>query len=131
MALTSDLVSELNTLRAATAAHKTLLDNACEARDMAIEAANIPVVYGRYDLDFAKDGWRYPAVAEALRVIENLSDDDGYFWACSRMCDLELLLGDGFNPQLPLRTESNYVPLLRGDMPEAHPSVSMFIARAA
>ncbi len=128
MNTTNSLVSELNSLRVAVAAHNALIDNACEARDLAIEAANIPVTYGRYDLDFAKDVWRYPAVAQALRVLETLKEDTGYFWASSRARDLELLLGEGFNPQLPLRSEDNYVPLLRGNMPEAHPSVAQFLA---
>ncbi len=129
MSTTNSLVSELSTLRAAVAAHKTFIDNACEVRDMAIEAACIPVKFGRYDLDFSKDGWRYPAVAEATRVLEALKDDDGYFWACSRMRDLENLLGCSV-PQLPLRTEDNYIPLFRGHIPAAHPSVSNFLKAA-
>jgi len=127
MSTTNLLVSELATLRVAVAAHKSLIDDACEARDLAIEAACIPVKYGRYDLDFTKDGWRYPAVAEATRVLETLKDDSGYFWACSRMMDLEGLLGLSV-PQLPLRTEDNYIPLFRGHIPAAHPCVAQFLA---
>jgi hypothetical protein len=58
MSTTIALVSEMNTLRAAVRAHKTRLDNACEVRDLAIEAAGIPVVYGRYQIDLDKDAWR-------------------------------------------------------------------------
>ncbi len=130
MSTTNSLVSEMSTLRAAVRAHKTRLDNACEVRDLAIEAAGIPVVYGRYDINLDKDAWRYPSVAEAVRVVEALKDDNGYFWACSRLSDLENLLGVSV-AQLPLRTDDNYVPLFRGNVPEAHGSVSVFVALAA
>jgi hypothetical protein len=128
MSTTKSLVAELKALRMAVAAHKTLIDNACEARDLAIEAAGIQVVYGRYDIDFSKDGWRYPSIAEAVRVVEALKDDSGYFWACSRMTDIERLVGDSFNPQLPLRTDDNYIPLFSGHIPAAHEAVSSFLA---
>ena len=131
MSTTNSLVSEMLILRASVEAHRAKIIAAQEARDEAVEAANIPVVYGRYDLDFKNDAWRYPAVAEAMRVAEALADDSGYFWACSRLSDLERLLGAGWSSQLLLRTEDNsYVPTLRGGIPEAHESVATFLVAA-
>ena len=131
MNATNSLGAEMLTLRAAVAAHRELIINACEARTDAMELAGIPVKYGRYDIDLDKDGWRYPSIAEATRVLTTLEDDDGYYWSCSRLMDLERLVGEGFNKQLPLLIEdSNYVPLFGGDIPEAHPVVSQ-VLRAA
>lgn len=130
MSTTNSLVSEMNTLRAAVAAHRERVIAAQEARDMAIEAAGIPVKYGRYDLDFDRDAWRYPSVAEAIRAATKLEDDNGYFWACSRLRDLETLLGQVPGDQLPLRTAQNFVPLLHGSIPEANPWVTDFLAAA-
>lgn len=130
MNTTATLVSELATLRVTVAAHRARVIDACEARTEAMEAAGVPVVYGRYDLD-TKDEWRYPSVAEATRAYEALREDEGYFWACARVRDLEHLLGEGFNPQLPIRlTESNFVPLFGGDIPDAHPAVEQFMRAA-
>ena len=131
-ATTQQLVSEMNTLRAAVRAHKEQIDNACEARDLAIEAAGIPVVHGRYALDFKNDAWRFPSVAAALDILEALSEDSGYFWACSRLSDLERLFGLGiYSGQLPLRA-GTIVPLVcGGEVPEAHPCVRDFLAVAA
>lgn len=130
MKTTNSLVVEMVTLRQAVKAHRDLLTEAQWQRTLAMEAAGVPTLYGRYDLD-SKDEWRYPSVAEASRQVETLSEDSGYFWACSRLTDLERLLGDGMNSQLPLRLEeSNYVPLFGGDIPEAHPVVSQFLRAA-
>lgn len=127
MSTTANLVSELATLRAAVAAHRALVVAACEVRDEAIEAVGITVTNGRYDLD-PKDEWRYLSVEAATTAYNTLRDDTGYYWACSRMSDLERLLGESV-PQLPIRI-GNDVPLFGGDVPEAHESVASFLAAA-
>jgi hypothetical protein len=124
---TRALVSEMATLRAAVAAHRALIVAAQVVRDEAIEFCNIPTQYGRYTVDLKKEGWRYPSIAAATEIVEKLADDNGYYWACSRLMDLERLLGVSVS-QLPLRTETNYVPLLRGHIPAADPSVALFLA---
>lgn len=128
MSTTNSLQAELATLKAAVKAHHDLLVEAQWQRTLAMEAAGVPVQYGRYVLD-SSDEWRYPSVAEATRQVAALEDHDGYFWACSRVRDLEGLLGEGA-PQLPLRTDDNYVPLYRGHVPAAHPSVAGFLMAA-
>lgn len=127
--LTELLLAEMTVLQAAVAAHRVKLVEAQDARDIAIEAAGIPTKYGRYDLDFDKDAWRYPSVEAAIQVVKQLADDDGYFWACSRLHDLENVLGYT-GAQLPLRTSDMYVPLFSGNIPEAHPSVADFLCPA-
>ena len=129
MSSTKQMVSEMNTLRAAVKAHHDKIVAAQVARDEAIEAANIPTKHGFYTVDLTKEGWRYPAIQAATELAEKLSDDSGYFWACSRLLDLEGLLGLSA-PQLPLRTEDNYIPLYRGHIPAADPSVAAFLMAA-
>jgi hypothetical protein len=126
---TQALVSEMNTLRAAVKAHHDKIVAAQVARDEAIEAACVPTKYGFYTVDLAKDGWRYPAVQAATDLATKLEDDNGYFWACSRLRDLENLLGLGA-AQLPLRTVDLYVPLFHGHIPAADSSVSGFLMAA-
>ncbi len=92
-----ELAAELEVLTVAIASHKARIDVAAEARDDAFEFC------------LPKDGWRYdvsqvdlyPAATEADRTYRKLCDDDGYYWACSRAKDLEMLLGLGANPQMP------------------------------
>lgn len=129
MSTTHSLVSEMNTLKAAVAAHRERLTEAQWQRTLAMEAAGVPTKYGRYDIDSTNE-WRYPSVAEASRQVEALSEDSGYFWACSRLRDIEVMIGQVAGDQLPLRTQDEYVPLLRGDMPAAHPSVARFLMAA-
>ena len=113
-------------LKAAVKSHEVRILKAQEDRDSAIEAAHIPTKHGLYTVDLAKDGWRYPAVDAASKMVRDLSDDNGYYWACSRLMDLERILGVSVT-QLPLRTEDNFVLILCGHIPEAHPSVSQFL----
>jgi len=123
------MVSEMNVLRAAVKMHHDKLVAAQVARDEAIEAACVPTKYGFYTVDLSKEGWRYPAIQMATDLCTKLEDDNGYFWACSRLSDLERLLGVSA-PQLLLRTEDNYIPLYRGHIPAADPSVAAFLMAA-
>ena len=123
---TKQMAVEMNTLRAAVKAHHDKIVAAQVARDEAIEAANIPTKHGFYTVDLSKEGWRYPAIQMATDLCTKLEDDNGYFWACSRLSDLERLLGVSA-PQLLLRTEDNYIPLFHGHIPAADSSVSNFL----
>lgn len=127
---TEALVAEMGTLRAAVEAHKVKILAAAEIADEATEAAGIPTQYGLYTVDLSKEGWRYPSVQVAREAYEALCDDSGYFWACSRLADLERLLGLCWHGQLPLRTPSMYVPALCGHIPDADASVDPFIQGA-
>jgi|HubBroStandDraft_3_1064219.scaffolds.fasta_scaffold611764_2 hypothetical protein len=130
MTSTTALVAEMKVLRVAVKAHSARLTEAQWQRTLAMEAAGVPLKWGgsMYDLD-AKDEWRYPSVEAASRQVAALEDDAGYFWACSRLRDLEGLLGEAV-PQLPLRTEELYVPLFRGHIPPANPAVAAFMMGA-
>ncbi len=126
---TATLVAELAVLRAAVKAPHDLIVEAQDRRTQAMEDAGVPKKWGgaMYDLP-ASEEWRYPSVQAATAAVEALEEAPGYFWACSRMRDIEILLGQVAGDQLPLRTENGYVPLLRGHMPEPHPSVRTFLA---
>lgn len=130
MSTTAALLAELVTLRAAVKAHSDRIQEASWQRTLAMEFAGVPTKWGgaMYDLPKGEE-WRYPSVAEASRLVEALEEAPGYFWACSRVRDLEGLVGESV-PQLPLRTEDNYIPLFRGHIPEAHPTVRDFLAAA-
>lgn len=117
------LAQELQVLRCHLAAHRMLIDRAVDALDSAIEAARIPVRYGRYEIDLQEEGWRYPSIAQAQRELQALQDDSGFYWAESRVTDLERLLGLAWQPQLPLP--------FPGMVPPAHPEVESFLRRAA
>lgn len=127
---TEKLVAEMLTLKVACERHEAKMKAAGAAWDEACEFAALPTKYGRYTIDLAKESWRYPSVEAASKVYEDLREDSGHFWACSRLRDLEMLLGAGWNAQLPLRM-GMYVPILRGEIPAAHESVSEFISRNA
>jgi hypothetical protein len=125
---TEKLVSELMTLKMVCERHEEKVREACEAWNEACEFAAIPTKYGLYTIDISKESWRYPSVEAASKVYNELREDNGYFWASSRLRDLEMLLGAGWNAQLPLRM-GLYVPILQGHIPEAHESVSEFVSR--
>lgn len=132
---TEKLVAEMLTLRTVIAAHEEKVSAAAAAWDEACEFAAIPTKYGRYTVDLKTESWRYPSVEAASKVYDALREDRGYFWACSRLRDLEAMLGAGWSPQLPLRYEAdpmgNYVPFYGGHMPAAHECVKEFVARYA
>ena len=117
------LVQEHLILRTHLAAHRMLIDRAVDALDSAIEGANIPVRYGRYEIDLQAEGWRYPSIAQAQRELRALRDDSGFYWAESRLTDLERLLGLDWQPQLPLP--------FPGMVPPPHPMVRQFLLAAA
>lgn len=123
MTTSQSLQAELQTLRCVVASHRMLIDRASEALDGALENACIPTKFGRYTLDLQKDGWRFPAIAQARRELLALRDDSGFYWAESRIHDLESLLGLGFSRQLPFAFATMAMP--------AHPEVAQFIQRAA
>jgi hypothetical protein len=120
MSTTDSLRRELATLKAACKVHRDLIVEAQWQRTLAMEFAGVPVKFGCYVLA-KKDEWKYPSVQEASRQVEILGENDGYYWACSRITDIELLLGSGKGDQLPLRTASENVPLFGGSMPPTHP----------
>ena len=57
----------------------------------------------------------------ALQQVGVRRDDDGFYWAESRLRDLELLLGLGGNRQTLIPFDTL--------VPDAHPSVKGFLAR--
>jgi len=116
------LSAELTVLRTRVAAHRMLIDRAVDALDSAIETACIPVKNGFYVIDLKREGWRYPSIDQAQRELEALKDDDGFYWAESRLTDLERLLGLGWSNQLPL--------LFDNLVPDAHPVVREFLRAA-
>lgn len=127
---TQALLAEMVTLRTAVNVHKAKVVDAQEVLSGAMAAAAIPALRGLYTLDVEKDGWRYPSVEAARQIAETLRDDNGYYWACSRLMDLERILGVSV-AQLPLRTADGFVPLFRGSVPEAHETVASFLRECA
>lgn len=123
------LQAEHSFLRAAVDAHRAKIEAASEVLDEAIKFAGIPVDGGRYAIDLKKEGWRSPSVQVAMEQVERLVDDSGYYWTCSRLADVERLLGVGGNNQVPMRF-GTYVPLFGGNVPAAHPSVDTFLRAA-
>lgn len=119
---TSKLSAEYQVLKSAMDRHRARIQVAYEAYEDAKESAMLPTQYGRYTVDLDRDAWRYPAVAEAKRQYESLQGDDGYYWACSRLSDLENLLGLGFSRQVPMGFVLMTMP--------AHPVVEGFLRAA-
>lgn len=105
------LAQELKTLRAAIAVHQAQIDEAWEARDAAFEFCNYPKERDcsfKYDMSQLQ---KYPAVAAAERLYEELRNDSAFYWAESRVRDIELVLGLGFTPQTPLFAHYYLVPV--------------------
>jgi hypothetical protein len=123
MTTTSFLTAEYQTIRTAVGTHRKQIERACDVLDAAIAAANIPVVNGFYAVDLQKEGWRYPSIDQAQRELEALRDDNGFYWAESRLTDLERLLGLGWATQTLIPFE--------GTIPDAHPVVKDFLTMAA
>ena len=120
------LAAELVTLTYVCKAHKAKIDEASWQRTLAMESSGVPIKGGCYDLPKSEE-WRYPSVQEASRQVEILLEDSGYFWACSRVQDIERLIGARSGDQLPLRMADDYVPLYGGHVPHTHPSVTGFL----
>jgi len=116
----SPLACEYRTLKTAIEAHRAKIDAAWEVAEEAKEFAGLPKQHGLYQFDFKKDSWRYPSMHLALQQLEVLKDDDGFYWAESRLRDLELLLGLGGNRQTLIPFDTL--------VPDAHPSVKGFLA---
>lgn len=121
MTTLSPLAAEYKALKSAVAAHRAKIDAAYEVAEEAKEWAGLPVRGGIYQIDFKKDSWRYPGLHVALQNLEALRDDDGFYWAESRLVDLERVLGLGFSNQTLMPFETF--------IPDAHPSVAAFIRR--
>lgn len=112
--------TEYNTLKSLVEAYRDRVQAASDKVTDAMGWAGIPTRFGVYQIE-PKDYWRYPSVDAAVRVRDALRDDDGFFWAESRLRDLESLLGLGYKSQTLLPFEQT--------IPEAHPSVKTFLAQ--
>lgn len=119
MTTLSPLAREYQALKTAIAAHRAKLDAAWEVAEDAKEFAGLPKQGGMYVFDFKKDSWRYPSMHLALQQYEALKDDDGFYWAESRLRDLEMILGMGGNRQTLIPFDIT--------IPPVHPSVAAFV----
>ncbi len=119
---------ELAALKAAITAHHMKIDKAYEAQ-AAAEVAFCEV--------FGFEPWEAPEFAPgwtaAKAVVEALKDESGYFWAWSRVQDLEMMLGKQ-GEQLRFVTEPTqewacgYVWILGGETPKASETIAPWVA---
>ncbi len=114
------LQSEYDILLSRVIEHREHIDIAYEVFNDALENACIPTQGGKYTIDVKKEAWRYPAVHEALQQVEALTEDDGLYWAESRIRDLERILGLGYSTQMLLP--------FSGLVPDPHPAVKVFLS---
>lgn len=98
MARTCDLVAEMTVLSEAVKVQQRAIKAAQSVQDEAEEAfTSFFGFHPSESLELA------PGYVAAKAAVEALDHEDGYFWACSRLMDLELALAPP-SSQLALRT---------------------------
>lgn len=116
------LVNELAVLRSAIATHQARISDAVDVCD----AAEIAFVDG-----FGFLPWEAPEYAvgwsAARAVVDSLRDERGYFWADSRVRDLEMILESGRLVSDPTADWSTAYVWGIGNMPKAHAVVGPWV----
>jgi hypothetical protein len=123
----STLTAEIAFLNAAVKTHRERIERADSAADAAEEAFTEVFGYHPSATPELAPGWAHArAKAEALR------EETGFFWACSRLTDLEILVGrEGETLAFITAPSSDWATarswVLRGETPKAHESVGPWV----
>jgi hypothetical protein len=123
------LAAELSVLRTVCAMHRAKMDVAAQASDDAEIAFEAAWGYSPRETPDHAPGWLL-----AHTRYEMLCDDSGYFWTCSRVRDLEIMVEGSANGQRSILAPATLPGCCAhvvglGDMPNAHAEVAPFIAQ--